>query len=93
LRRPGNIIALILRQGLGLTAVGAAIGIVASIALGRVIENRLFGVAVVDPVTFGATVGTLVVVAGVACWLPARRATQADPVVALRCDTPAGVAP
>ncbi len=80
----GNIIILILRQGLQLTAVGAAFGLAAAIALIRVIEHRLYGVSAVDPVVFSATVAALVLVACAACWLPARRATNVDPMEALR---------
>jgi ABC-type antimicrobial peptide transport system permease subunit len=71
---------------LRLTAVGAALGIVGAVALLRVIDHRLYGVSAVDPVTFGATLVGLVVVACVACWVPARRATRVNPAMALRCD-------
>jgi len=68
------------------TAIGVAIGIVASFGLTRSIESLLFGVTPTDPVTFAGVVGVLGLVATFACYLPARRATEADPIEALRQD-------
>jgi predicted permease len=83
---PGQVFRIILGQGLTTTAIGVAIGIVAAIGLTRTIENLLFGVTPTDPITFASVVGVLGLVATLACYLPARRATEADPIEALRQD-------
>jgi putative ABC transport system permease protein len=74
----------VLAQGLTTTAIGVGAGIVAALGLTRTIESLLFGVTATDPVTFAAVVGLLALVAILACYLPARRATNADPMEALR---------
>jgi ABC-type antimicrobial peptide transport system permease subunit len=84
--RPGAIVVLILKQGLRLTAVGAALGIVAAVLLVRLIEHRLYGISPVDPAMFAVTLAALVGVACVACWMPARRAATLDPMIALRTE-------
>ncbi|OLD21594.1 MAG: hypothetical protein AUJ01_01920 [Acidobacteria bacterium 13_1_40CM_3_65_5] len=67
-----------------LAAAGAAIGIVIAVALTRVMAGLLFGISPTDPATFGVITGVLALVALVACYLPARRATGVNPVTALR---------
>ena len=84
--RAGDIIAIILRQGLGLALVGCAVGTVAAIALEHLVSSRLYGVPAIDPVTFALTPVLLLAVALLACWLPARRATKVDPMIALRAE-------
>ena len=69
-----------------LVAVGAAAGLAGAAASGRVLESLLHGVATDDLLTFAAAPLVLVAVALLACWLPARRATQVDPVEALRVE-------
>ncbi len=81
---PGQVFRIILGQGLTTTAIGVAIGIVASLGLTRTIESLLFGVTPTDPVTFAAVIAALTAIATLACYLPARRATDADPMDALR---------
>jgi len=80
-----DILTLVLRRGLKLTLVGVAIGLAAASALTRIIQNLLYGVTPTDPVTFAAVSLLLVMVALLACWLPARRAANVDPMEALRC--------
>ena len=83
---PGQVFRIILGQGLTTTAIGVALGVLASFGLTRSIESLLFGVTPTDPLTFASVVVVLTAVATVACYLPARRATGADPIEALRQD-------
>ena len=80
----GDVLQMVLRQGLKLTALGLALGLAAAYALTRYMQTLLFGVKPADPLTFGLIALLLIVVAIVACWIPARRATKVDPMVALR---------
>lgn len=80
------VFRLILGRGLTLAGVGAAIGLGAAFWLTRVMDTLLFGVSRRDPATFIAVPVTLIAVAALACYLPARRAMRVDPVVALRID-------
>jgi predicted permease len=81
-----DIVLLIVRQGLTLAVLGCVAGIVASGALGHLVASQLYGVPAVDPLTLLVAVAVLLVAALTACWLPARRATQVDPIVALRAE-------
>jgi predicted permease len=80
----GNVLRMILNQGLRLAVIGVALGLVASFLLTRLMSGLLFGVKPTDPQTFVLVTGALLVVALAACWIPARRATRVDPVIALR---------
>jgi putative ABC transport system permease protein len=84
--RTGDVLKMVLRQGLKLTALGLLIGLAAAYALTRYMQSLLFGVKPADPLTFAAISLLLIAVALVACWIPARRATKVDPMVALRCE-------
>jgi putative ABC transport system permease protein len=75
---------MILSQGLSTIFIGVAIGIAGSLALTSTVESLLFGVKPTDPLTFAAVTLLLVAVALLACFIPARRATKVDPMVALR---------
>ena len=80
----GDVLRLIVRQGMIMTLGGVAIGLFASLALTRLMETLLFGVSVTDPLTFTVIALLLISVALLACFVPARRATKVDPLVALR---------
>jgi putative ABC transport system permease protein len=80
----GHVRRMVVAQGMGLAAVGGAIGLAASFGLARLIESFLFGVTRSDPLVFSGVPVVLAVVALVAVWLPAIRASRVDPVEALR---------
>ena len=84
--RRADILALVVRQGGGLVAAGAAVGLLAAAVSARVLERFLFGVAASDGLTFAAAPLVLVAAGLAACWLPARRATRIDPMQALRVE-------
>jgi putative ABC transport system permease protein len=84
--QPHDVMNLILRQGLRLISVGLVLGLVSALALTRLMKSLLFGVNATDAVTFAAVTLLLLVVALLACWIPARRATKVDPLIALRSD-------
>lgn len=79
-----DVLKLILRRGLALTLAGIAVGLGAALALARYLEGLLFGVRARDPIVFLSVAAALAVVALAACYVPARRATRVDPMVALR---------
>jgi len=80
----GDVLKIVLRQGTKLALVGVVIGIAAAFALTRLMTNLLFGVTAHDPLTFVAVAALLILIAVLACYIPARRATLVDPIVALR---------
>ncbi|HET9986714.1 MAG TPA: ABC transporter permease [Longimicrobiales bacterium] len=80
----GSIFQLVVTQGLKLSGIGILLGLAAALALTRVMRSMLVGVAPTDPLTFAAIAGLFVLIAAVASWLPARRAAELDPTVALR---------
>jgi ABC-type antimicrobial peptide transport system permease subunit len=82
--QPGSVINLMVRGVFASAVIGVVLGVAAAIAATRVLESFLFGVEPVDPVAFGAAVALLLAVAWVAGYIPARRATRVDPVIALR---------
>jgi putative ABC transport system permease protein len=79
-----DVLRLVLGHGLKLTIIGAAIGLVGAFLVTRAITNVLYGVSATDPITFGLVSTVLVGVALVACYVPARRATKVEPLIALR---------
>ena len=82
----GEILAMVVRQGLTMAGAGVAIGIVAALALSRLVAALLYAVPAIDPVTYLAVAVLLVGVAALACWVPAWRAARLDPAVVLRSE-------
>jgi len=83
---PRDVRWLILRDGAALTAVGVVIGMIAAFALTRTLEAMLFETPATDPVTLSAVAAVIAIAAMLACWVPARRSTRVDPVIALRAE-------
>jgi putative ABC transport system permease protein len=82
--RPGNVMRLMLGGGMAMVLAGVVIGLAISTALTRSLNGLLFNVGNFDLVTFVRTSALLLLVALIACWLPARRAMTVDPMIALR---------
>jgi putative ABC transport system permease protein len=82
--RGADVLALVVKQGMRLTGLGIGIGLVGAFGLTRLMKTLLFGIGAADPLTYVAIAGLLATIALLACWLPARRATKVDPMIALR---------
>ena len=81
-----DVSKLVIREGVALALIGVTIGLAASLALTRLMESLLFEVSTTDQSIFAGVGALLVAVAVLACWIPARRASRVDPMVALRCE-------
>jgi putative ABC transport system permease protein len=81
-----DVLRMVLAHGLMLAGTGIAIGLVGALAVTRVMRALLYETSPTDPLTFAAVVPLLGLAALLACWVPARRAMRADPIVALRCE-------
>ena len=79
-----DVQGMVIRMGLKLVGLGVAIGLIASLAIGKVIATQLWGVSAYDPWTLVCVPVLLLVIGVLACWIPARRAASVDPLVALR---------
>ncbi len=82
----GDIMRLVLGNGLRLALIGLAIGLAFSLALTRLMKSLLYDVSATDPLTFAGVAFLFLIVAIIACWVPALRATRVDPAVTLRCE-------
>jgi putative ABC transport system permease protein len=81
-----DVVKLIVRQGMTLTLAGLATGLIGACAATRLMLSVLYGVSATDAATFVVVPALLALVAFIACYLPARRATKVDPVIALQCE-------
>jgi putative ABC transport system permease protein len=81
-----DILRLVIGQGMKLALLGVALGTIAALFATRLMTSLLFNVSANDPLTYGAIAALLVLVTLLACWIPARRATKVDPMIALRCE-------
>jgi putative ABC transport system permease protein len=84
--RRGDVLRMVVGQGMKLILLGIALGLTAALLLTRLVAGLLFGISPVDPLTFAAIPLVLAGVACLACYLPARRAARVDPMIALRVD-------
>jgi ABC-type antimicrobial peptide transport system permease subunit len=84
--QPANVLLLVIGQGFRITIFGIVIGLAGAWALTRLMSNLLYGISPTDPITFAVIGFLLLLVALLACWIPARRATRVDPLEALRCE-------
>ena len=82
--RPLDVLKLVVRQGMSGVLIGVAVGLAGAFATTRLMASLIFDVTAKDPVTFAVVTALLVIVALLACYFPARRATKIDPLVALR---------
>jgi len=82
----GDLLALVLRQGMALAGLGVLIGLSGAVAASRAVVTLLFGVSRLDPVTYVGVIGLLLGVSGIACWVPAWRAARVDPSITLRAE-------
>ena len=83
---PRQLSKMFLLQGLGLSAIGAVVGLVAAIAVGRLMSSLLFGIGPMDPIAYVAAVAVTIAAAGLASYLPARRAAKIDPIETLKAE-------
>jgi len=83
---PADVVRMVMRQGVALTAISMVVGLAGAVALTRLMTGMLFGVGAMDPLTYVAAALALFAVAGLASWIPARRAASIDPLVALRSE-------
>jgi putative ABC transport system permease protein len=81
---PGQVMRMVVGGGMKLALLGVAIGIAAALGLANLVASMLFGITPFDPASYALTAGVLLVVAALACYLPARRAMRVDPIIAMR---------
>jgi ABC-type antimicrobial peptide transport system permease subunit len=81
-----ELLRLVVSQGMMLSAIGVVLGLVGAAFASRTLVSLLFGISPLDPATYGSAVVVLLMVAGAACWFPARRAARVDPAITLRSD-------
>jgi putative ABC transport system permease protein len=82
----GDVLRLVIGEGMKLALIGALLGLGGALALTRLLKSLLFDVSATDPLTFIVIAAVLIIVALLACWIPARRAASMDPLVSLRVE-------
>ena len=82
----GDVLRMVVGGGMKLATIGVVVGLVTALWLARYVASMLFGVTSLDPVSYGVTAAVLLTVSAIACYIPARRATTVDPLVALRAE-------
>ena len=82
--QPGDILSMVVGEGLRLALAGIAAGVIAAVWFTRLLTGLLYGVSAVDPVTFAAVAAGILVVSAISCYVPARRAIRVDPLIALK---------
>jgi len=82
--RPRDVLMIVVRQGMLLTVIGLVGGLAGAFATTRLLSDQLYGVKATDPIVFAIVVGVLAFIAFLACYIPARRASRVDPLIALR---------
>ena len=81
-----DVLGLVVGRAMRLTAIGLGVGVVLAVGAGQLLRSQIFGVSPLDPLTFAAVIGLLAAVAFLAAWVPARRAAQVDPIIALQAE-------
>jgi putative ABC transport system permease protein len=84
--RVPDVLKMVLGEGLKLTLIGVAIGLIAALAMAQLMQSLLYGVGAIDPLTFAGAPALVAATALVPCWIPARHAAKTDPMVALRAE-------
>ena len=84
--RPGDVLGMVLARGMKLTALGVSAGLAGSLALTWILRSQLYGISATDPLTLLGVALLFTLVALLACWVPARRATRVDPMVVMRSE-------
>jgi ABC-type antimicrobial peptide transport system permease subunit len=82
--QPGDILSMVVGEGVRLALAGIAAGAIAAVWFTRLFKGLLFGVSAADPMTFAGVAAGILVVSAISCYLPARRAVRADPLLALK---------
>jgi putative ABC transport system permease protein len=81
-----DVLKLVMGEGLKLTLIGVAIGLIAALAMAQLMKSLLYGVGAIDPLTFVGAPALLAATATIACWIPALRAARTDPLASLRSE-------
>jgi putative ABC transport system permease protein len=81
-----SILGMLLKEGMGMTSLGVGIGLAGALAIGRLLRNQLYGISPLDPIAMGSVMMVLFAVAALAIYIPARRATRVDPIIAIRAE-------
>ena len=84
--RPADVALMVMRESIGVAALGLAMGLVGAFWMGRLMASLLYGVGTADPLSYGAAAAVLFVILAIASWIPARRAASREPLLTLRAE-------